>query len=180
MGCDIHGYIDYDQEINKDRIYTRGFAKVNIDRNYALFTVLAGVRAGWDENPKNIGSPNGIPENRSWTIDWDLFVRVDDEYPDQDHTCSTKEAESWARCNSHLMHQGYKDEEKLYVLHPDWHSHSYMSIQELSTAIRKYNAICKKAGWDGTAPADIKAVLASMRALKAQGLEPRFVFWFDN
>jgi len=175
MGCDIHGFVDY-SEPNTD--YVQNFGQFNLGRNYTLFSALAGVRTRWGME-EYAGYPNGIPEKRSWMVDFELFLRVSDDGGEK--TCSTKNAERFADYNRRLMHQGYKDETKNYVLHPDWHSHSHMDVKELSQALRRYRSACRAEGYDGTTPSCIKALMASMRALEKEGCKNvNFVFWFDN
>jgi hypothetical protein len=182
MGCDIHGHIIYTEEFESGGQFTSTFAKLNLGRNYSLFTALAGVRSSWGE-AQFCGRPIGFPEKISWQLEDDLFLKVtdDESLMRLEGYVSKENAERFASMNRRHFHNGYKDETQKKVLHPDWHSHSYMDIEDLSAALRRYNGLIKSRGYEGGgAPAEMKAILASMRALKAGGVEPLFVFWFDN
>lgn len=81
MGCDIHTYIEYKCHINKEEKWVDGnFYKKNLyfdgidesekeyeivapyrDRNYTLFSILAGVRNYADN--KTICEPRGVPDD---------------------------------------------------------------------------------------------------------------------
>jgi hypothetical protein len=183
MGCDIHAYIDYDSPEGSME-WINFFGEIHINRNYSLFSVLAGVRDDW-ENP--IGTyiePKGILDRISFYIKYELSLLVidDEEYEKATHKddiCSRTQAEHYTKYNKYLGFDGYIDEAKTRVLHPDWHTHSWLTTEELSGAMRKYGACCRKRGW-GCAPAEMKAALAAMKALEKEGCKARFIFWFDN
>lgn len=100
---------------------------------------------------------------------------------DMTRSCKRSDADRYAGMNVHLGYNGYLDEDQCFVFHPVWHSHSWVTTDELGAAVRKYSAIARKKNWENcSAPSDIKAILAAMRSLKKDGHEPRFVFWFDN
>ena len=69
MGCDIHATLEYDWNSNKKKTgnekWWRAFARdLDIDRNYQLFTILAGVR---DTGIRPVIAYNrGVPEDASW------------------------------------------------------------------------------------------------------------------
>jgi len=179
MGCDIHAYVDWD---TKGSEWTDSLGSININRNYALFAVLAGVRDDYRNPVGALIEPKGVPDKMSFWVENDLFLHVvkDDEYENERRggnfrICPASSAEVWAARSCHLSPNGYKNDSKNSVFHPDWHNHSWMNIDELSKALRKYTS---KFGC--RAPSDTKAVLAAMRSLKKDGYEPRFVFWFDN
>lgn len=70
MGCDIHAMIE---ARGKYGWVNRGDPE--IDRYYALFAVLAGVRSGSD-SPEPISDPKGCPPDASsefeaWLDSWD-------------------------------------------------------------------------------------------------------------
>lgn len=62
MGCDIHTYVECQPSYSGDSY--RCFAKLNINRQYALFAVLADVRNS--ENITYVADPKGIPTRLSW------------------------------------------------------------------------------------------------------------------
>lgn len=67
---------------------------------------------------------------------------------------------------------------------PDWHSHSWLTLPEVEEAHRRVVAwlesyrllnrdtMDRKSGLEG--------VLTCLRFLASEGVEARFVFWFDN
>ena len=78
MGADIHGFIEVVQGGRATAI-----AEVFIDRNYALFAALAGVRANGDE--PLIGHPKGLPHDLSWQVDWAIRDDEADGWPKPMH-----------------------------------------------------------------------------------------------
>lgn len=60
MGCDIHGYIEYQPYSHKPETWYL-FAHPFLRRDYALFSLLAGVRNSQEVKP--IAEPRGFPEN---------------------------------------------------------------------------------------------------------------------
>lgn len=83
MGCDIHAVIEYDQyekEYAKktDKPYNRSWwpfaERVDINRHYALFAKLAGVRNDGTIQP--LSEPRGVPDDAShaysdYAKEWD-------------------------------------------------------------------------------------------------------------
>lgn len=61
MGCDIHFFIEKKNERGKWDFV----GEVDIDRNYALFTILAGVRSRHNGFLTPISQPKGLPEDLS-------------------------------------------------------------------------------------------------------------------
>lgn len=138
MGCDIHGYVDYDDprmiELAEKRNrppYVHSLGHFHIMRNYGMFGVLAGVRC---EGPP-VAERKGLPENLSYMTEYEAVLTVveDDEFDEEhrsEHCCSRSDAERWGG--------NYTDEDKKVVHHPDWHSHSWLTTEELGQAIERY------------------------------------------
>lgn len=61
------------------------------------------------------------------------------------------------------------DEDRTFISHPDWHSHSWLTPEEFAQAIN-----------DIDVTPDYVACLAAMMALHNRGWKSRIVFWFDN
>jgi len=77
MGCDIHVHIEC-----KIAGQWHHVNAPNIRRNYNLFALMAGVRAGKD-SPKPMAKPRGVPDDMS------VITRIDYERMDTDgHTHS--------------------------------------------------------------------------------------------
>lgn len=60
MGCDIHSHI----EVKLSGVW-HYFSPVGMWRSYATFAKMAGVR-NWDEGPKPISEPKGLPKDVSF------------------------------------------------------------------------------------------------------------------
>ena len=56
----------------------------------------------------------------------------------------------------------------MFVSHPDWHSHTWLSADEFEKAIQDLGN------------EKYRAALAAMRSFEADGLDARIVIWFDN
>ena len=92
--------------------------------------------------------PKGLPEHLSWQTlnEATLFVVEGDFHAEREEsgTCSKESAEqyhqSWLR-NQPIHKQGvggYVDADQERVYHPDWHSHSWLTTNELKQVIEKY------------------------------------------
>lgn len=159
MGCDIHGYIESQPYRDTSPNYWRKRADLHIRRNYAMFTLLAGVRGS--EPP--VYPVRGWDENSSTKYEYCLWVS--DDNPDDDGNCSREDAEKWVRRgNSKWI-------DKNYVTQPDWHTPSWLTADELEHVIEVYKKEYPEYDhdeWDG--------ILAYMQKFP----NSRFIFWFDN
>lgn len=161
MGCDIHCYIEYssDNGTQKERYWHFFGGRINPGRNYHLFGRIAGVRGG-----KAMIPPRGLPKDIGIVAQFasQLTVVEDDNPRAQDEGCCTRtQATRWG--------EQYLDEKKTTVVHPDWHSHTWLTVDEWAQAIR------------GAAYSiEYKAMLAAMRSLAQSGHDVRVVIWFDN
>lgn len=171
MGCDIHAYIDYDTPGENPTGLVSHLCEINLWRNYYLFGLLAGVRSGGA-----MFEPRGLPERLSWSVRDEAVLYVSDENPNADGYCSRDQAEKWD--SAHKVGRtkgvgGYTDEKEDRIYHPDWHTHSWLTTQELRQVVDR----CKELG--GVQPS-LTAAIAAMEALEEQGCVARFIFWFDN
>lgn len=156
MGCDIHAYLEVVSSLREgqDQPYVDGFAKVRLDRNYGLFTAMAGVR-GSDDHA--VVQPRGVPKNLSYMALQEYTLQVSHDDPEG---CTPEQVERWGT--------GYWDENKRLAIGPDWHSASWLGTKELKEVLKK------------TQSHQIEALVAAMEVLdKTQG-QSRLVFWFDN
>lgn len=196
MGCDIHCYVDYDVE-NDGGTFTRFFATPDIDRDYSLFGLLAGVR---DRRLIDQALPvKGVPERLSWYTrnHYHLTVTEDEDLWNESGFCSPAQAEGWTEYGCSV----WIDRESKYPLisHPDWHTASWCTADELEKQIEIYEGFYKTLppdfDWSSFDPAEdldqyrtapcrvgekVYATLAAMRALEERGHTVRLVFWFDN
>jgi hypothetical protein len=171
MGCDIHAYIEKVETFNDGCKHATCWARLSLQRDYTLFALLAGVRYHPRAHGFSAGKTKGLPPDvLSYRVKEDAFLRIVDGEREDERTCTRADVESWPRYdNLCLPHPYYGDHSDQYVMHPDWHSHSWMTVAELEQAQRHYSS------------PDLFAVLGAMRALN--GDEPersRLVFWFDN
>jgi len=67
MGCDIHVHIEF-----KVAGKWRHYARLWVNRNYTLFTKMAGVRNEDDIIP--ISLPKGLPNDMSWETKFDADI----------------------------------------------------------------------------------------------------------
>ena len=194
MGCDIHAFIDY-----KENDYVRNFAEVNIGRDYALFTVLAGVRSYGDTKVKMF-EPKGLPKKVSYQVEdkYTLFVVEDSEYFDYETWCKRSDADKWVNSGS----SKYWDKNR--VTGPDWHSASWLNTKELKLAYKRYRNYFTQSVMPELRPdmndedwtkemertedliepvspnLEVEAVIGSMERLDKFGAKSMFIFWFDN
>jgi hypothetical protein len=160
MGCDIHCYVEYQKS---DYPGWRDFGgRVNPGRDYSLFGRLAGVRSG-----PALVEPRGIPGDLAWAArdDWFLFIS---ESGGGDYV-TLAVAMGYAEHGRKIIEQ---DGKPTWVEHPDWHTPSWLSVDEFEAALTA------ESEWP---PNDeYWAVLAAMKCLRERGNEVRIVFWFDN
>lgn len=146
------------------------FARILLPQDYLLFALLAGVRR--DEFPGReleCLPPKGLPDDVTPAALGEDLLTVDDEAAELDFpsTCTRADAEQYVASGaSRWLHNGNA------ITHPDAHSHSWATTDELDTVRARYAA----AG--GTDGAGLHAAIAMMRSLDGSGLLSRAVFWF--
>jgi hypothetical protein len=185
MGADIHMYVEYrskkraqeDQKQGRKPHWISYGDRTNPGRNYTLFGILAGVRGQYEDSFE----PKGMVdrEEMGWASRGDAYMFIVDRPGEEIHEegcCSREDAERWTQYGCQII-------EDKWIEHPDWHSHSWMSIEELEEAFRRYKEHAT-AEWREPVhdvPLEYRALLASMKALEDGGEnEVRVVFWFDN
>ena len=169
MGCDIHLFVEYKTRNTTNDWESVSNGKIIVNRNYYLFGCLCkGVRYLNEKAFKERGIPVDL---RIWSSAWDdIYMLIDDEPEGPENTCTTSDAEKWG--NQIITGEfGVK-----YTLNPDRHSHSYLSLQQLKSAIDLYISIDPI----HNSPHIIKAIIALMSSLEDDGYETRVVFSFDN
>ena len=163
MGCDIHSFVEYHTAGAREAWY---FGTFDIGRNYVLFGLLAGVRCGGC-----LFQPRGLPDDMSFTLRYNASLRVCEE--GSDGCISREEADGLEACELNKF-GGYVDGTKMFVWNPDFHTHSWLSCEELQQVQSAYSAI------DGAESPTLAAVLAAMNSLESSGVRSRFVFYFDS
>lgn len=205
MGCDIHAYIEIvNKADSRGKPYVDCFGGIRIGRDYNLFTLMAGVRG---DQAQALFQPKGFPDpviDMSWQVrdDYCLYV-VDEEKDEQENSCSRKQAEKWVKSGS----SEWVGEDKRLVTHPDWHTPSWLNIEELDMVQNEYVKLMAKYSYkeyfdlqnkmkDEPQWADmfermishfritphhkLAGVIGAMKGLRTDYCEPRLVFWFDN
>lgn len=172
MGCDIHTYIEYEAYPDSDRHawWCMG-GRYNPGRDYLMFDIMAGVRG----SDHTLFEPRGLPDNIGWEVTDEAYLRISDEYANQEGYCSEQQARQWST-GAYAERLIERDGKPVLVSHPDWHSHSWLTADELAQCLGQYTLVSEygpyDVGWD--------AILATMRAFEDRGVRSRLVFWFDN
>lgn len=181
MGCDIHAYIEYR---NKDaasaafayeRQWTDFSGRLTLNRNYEMFGIIAGVRCPFTP----VAPLRGLPDDVSWEVAKDAyqFVVDDDKWRDIDKElgrirrsrAEEEVAKGYARWRTN-----YGGDERSYITISDWHSHTWLTLEEWRRALERG---CDKYRLPGPA---YFAALGAMEALAEYGQDVRIVIWFDN
>lgn len=162
MGCDIHGYIEYeDWKDNNGKPHISCFGNNLGERDYAMFGLLAGVRRG-----SAIFEPRGIPENISFTVRCSFYMFMVDGESDSEGCVSKVTAQEW-------IDKGWvKKIDDKWITNPDWHTPSWLTVKEYEQVLRAREEIEDY----GKLDQEWYAILAAMKVLN----NARFVFWFDN
>jgi len=148
MGCDIHTHIEIRYKGKWEH-----YAIPSIDRDYSLFSVMAGVRGGYDP----IVEPKGVPEDMS------VVTRLDWEQMGTDaHTASWFDEQEIDQLSAWLKEQAENSKEKGVYLTYDLEygilNRTYMFGNSL-TAFKHYD--------------DVEYLPNGCDAV-------RLIFWFDN
>jgi len=175
MGCDIHCYIEYKRP--EPEGWSPFGGRLNPGRHYGVFAKLAGVRNHPEWGIVPIAEPRGLPEGLAYEADGDskLFVLDRDEV-ESEGCVSTANAERWVAQGSSKFIDGHNGP-KTAVTHPDWHSHSWVTLDELVAALGDPKVGLTADSWSRPG---YKALVGAMHALRDEGCEVRLVFWFDN
>jgi hypothetical protein len=168
MGCDIHMYIEYKRKNTTTNNWNNFGSKINPGRNYWMFGLMSkGVRCEFEESFE----AKGMPEDAGYYTRDDNQLYITDTGNEED-CCTIEKAKQWESYGGKITYE--KDIPK-WVTHPDWHSHTWLTIEEYERVIDSYN---KKAGAEPEP--EYEAVLAAMKKLAELGNDVRIVLWFDN
>jgi len=179
MGCDIHMNVQYQNKKEAKEAkkqgrdpywwdYGGGF---NPGRNYTMFGILAGVRDYPNDESKGF-DPRGIPDfGIGYGARHDLYLYITKEPIPGEGCCTLEQAQRWGR---RIVNNDKG--EPWYTEHPDWHSHTWLTIKELAQAYRWYK---KATGYEPCL--EYRVLLKVMKALEDNGENKVVVvFWFDN
>lgn len=179
MGCDIHMYVEYVSKESKKRYEEKGEppywmsfgGRINPGRNYVIFGFLAGVR--YDVN-KGL-EPKGLPNDLGYMSMRDSRLFITDDGEGDGETTLTN-ALRWNKDYRCKLYNG-SDDKPIWVDHPDWHSHSWLTTKEYSKVLSLYSK--HPDNWGSAI--EYYALLSAMKTLEKGGnYEARIVFWFDN
>ena len=173
MGADIHVFIEY--RYRKESLKSRGWesfhedGKLSLGRDYDLFTALSGVR-NFDEDFKELIPPRGLPQDIAGNAVSFFYDRVLEE-PDAQPVNAFCE---------YILRSDVKPEAVVitrrgfeYVLKEDFHSCSYLSLEEIYACLEHAELLLERADiW-------FQAAVAAMAKLD-EYLDVRLVFGFDN
>lgn len=171
MGCDIHLYTEYRKKDSDYKKWQSLGGRVNPGRNYLMFGIM---RRGVRTEPTFSIKGKGLPEDIGYYAQLDNRLFISEKHPEGEGNCSLEQAKRWETDGNKIIND--RDGKPTWVEHPDWHSHSWLSLNEFQQAIDHYN---KEAVPHWVLP-EYEAVLASMKRLDELGYETRIVFWFDN
>ncbi|MBU2233152.1 MAG: hypothetical protein KKG69_17950 [Alphaproteobacteria bacterium] len=172
MGCDIHCYIEH--ATPGDNPYWMSFGgRINPGRDYQMFSLLADVR-NYDPKTPVLVEPRGLPDGMGYAASSDAYLYVSDDLAVTDGCCSQKDAERWVSSGLST----WIGDDKKRVTGPDWHSHSWMTLDEWRSAVNAHAEGLASGGWK-IDPAYL-AVTEAMQAFENAGEIVRIVFWFDN
>jgi hypothetical protein len=141
---------------------------INPGRNYELFSELSGVRGGYGTRP--IATP-GWPEDASWGAKLSNQINISDSaesgYNHIGRSVSVTDARILVE-NGTCQYIKDKIGNNIALTHPDWHSHGHCTVRQMSNALR------------GNSLPEYRAMLAAARSLERDGMEVRFIFYYDN
>ena len=129
MGCDIHIYMEYGEQGRWSG------DEIRVWRSYGLFTALAGVRR-YNSTVESF-ELRGVPENASWETLDDYTLYISDI--EGEDCCTQEQAESYIKYGS-----AYWGSDKKRVIHPDWHSASWLSLSEFKVAYKRFRDYYKQ------------------------------------
>jgi hypothetical protein len=160
MGCDIHGIIEQRKPGGQWEVCP---AQIEyFSRDYNVFAHLGGVRTGGDVKP--VAASRGLPSDACHDTHMKNCVYVSESVT---NGCVSKSrAEDWISKGSSKWYR-----EGVFVTNPDWHSHSWCTLNELWRSLNRI-------GWNVFN--DYKHLSGIMGLSEKLGHECRFVFWFDN
>jgi hypothetical protein len=149
MGCDIHCYIEYRKK-NSDKESWNDFGgRINPGRNYGLFTLMAAVRDYWEDSDWKLFTPKGLPEDIGYAASGDNFHYLTDSVKcscGESRYVGIETAERWVKSGSSV----YKNDingKPTWVSNPDWHSHSWLSLEEYRQVLDQY-IVAEKKSWE--------------------------------
>jgi hypothetical protein len=141
MGCDIHTYLElYSKKESKQskHCWVNSISKIHFGRNYNLFSLMAGVRGC----SKSIYPVKGVPTspNMSYSTSSQYYATVIDD----------KDLNLYGERNTNVIVRSQAEElvskgitsygnfEKTKIANPDYHTASWLNIDELAHIRKEY------------------------------------------
>lgn len=188
MGADIHMYIEYvyksdvqrykedlkERRENVRKPYVHSFGdQINPGRNYCMFGCLAeGVR----NDIEGAIPPKGLPPEEELGYmslsDNRLYISENGE---GEKECTLEDAKKWEGYGLKIT---YRDGKPIFVEHPDWHSHTWLTLKEYQRALTLYKK--NSMFYGDRVPLEYQVVLDAMKSIQRNGGIPKLVIWFDN
>ena len=162
MGCDIHIITEYKAK-NTNNWCSLTDHPINPGRNYELFNKLSGVRGN---NLEPIATP-GWPSPTGWAAKFATTLRVIEPTETlREQTAYRADAERWVTTG---LSKWVEDNDGVArsVTNPDWHSYGHCTIEQMAKALRKNSS------------PEYRAMLAAARSLEKDGMDVRFLFFYD-
>lgn len=187
MGADIHMYIEYsrkpeenEKKTDRPRYWMSFSGRINPGRNYTMFALLAQVRGTYKESLTPKGRLN--KEELGYASGNDLYCFITDEKCTcgESNMVTLEDALRYTKYGEEIF---YRDGKPIYVSNPDWHSHSWLTAEELSIVFEHYKCVYEAQWGDGPikVPIEYQAILQVLQTLEDNGKnDARVVFWFDN
>jgi hypothetical protein len=180
MGCDIHMYVEYRPKKADYNFWNSYGGRINPGRDYVMFGLLCkGVRTSFDQSHLPKGKLK--KGEMGWQCEEDLHLLITKDGDREGETTILK-ALRWSKTYGLEIHRSDLNNEPIYIDHPDWHSHSWLTIEEFEKSLKDYEQIAEELGYVLKEP-DVKysAILSSMKTLENNGQnDVRVVFWFDS
>lgn len=128
-------YLEYEETLPDGEKYITSVSRFSLSRNYTIFALMAGVRAY--EGSTVLFGPRGLPEKVGWEADYDNTLYVVEGETNEEYCVSRERAERWVASGS----SQWTTADKRWVTQPDWHSHSWLTLEEFEQVRDAYESI---------------------------------------
>jgi hypothetical protein len=140
MGCDIHCYVEY-RNRSENKNWQDFGGRINPGRNYLMFSIMAGVRS-WGDDDCVLFKPKGLPDDLGYASEHDNFLYITDTkcVCGESKSVTMETAERWVKSGCSVYKNNHEGK-PTWVSHPDWHSHSWLSLEEYKQILSKYKEL---------------------------------------
>lgn len=143
-----------------------------------VFGYLTNGRVRYEPSLEFGVDPKGLPEGAlSYTVKNASRLYISEDGEGENETTMEKALKYNQQYRCKLYYNDRDKEKPVYVDHPDFHSHSWLSLTEYEMLIDEMK---KNEDEDVYVGVDYLAVLDLMKSLENNGMKTRFIFWFDN